>query len=69
MYFIVIINLFGIPLGLSCFHRDISQIYPDLVHHCGYICLLAAVGLIFPDSHLFPLPVSPLAAWLSLLPA
>lgn len=49
---VVIINLFWIPLGSSCFHSDISQIGPDLLYYCGYICLRVLLDLIFPESRL-----------------
>lgn len=34
---VVIINLFWIPSGFSCFHSHISQL-PPLIWYCGYIC-------------------------------
>lgn len=56
MQSVVIINLFWIPLGLFCFHSDISQIQPDLV------------DLIFSWVSSALLHVSPLTAWLFLFP-
>lgn len=60
MQSVVIINLFWIPLGLSCFHRDISHIYTDLVYYCGYIYSSLGWSRVF---FLRPAVCSPLKAW------
>lgn len=55
---VVIINLFWIPLGSSCFHSDISQIGPDLLYYCGYICLQVLVDFPRVSSALLPASAS-----------